>query len=89
MALALLLFSGAVLAVAALAVAWPLLFQALEPYSIPQAVSTPFSERDALLEALSELELEYQAGKLSETDYAAAKARYERDYVEVMRRRYA
>jgi hypothetical protein len=81
MAAALLLFGGAVLLLAALVVAWPLLFQPLEPYAAPGAASTPFSERDALLEALSELEREYHAGKLSEDDFRAAKARYEREYV--------
>ena len=81
MAPALLLFSGAVLAIAGLAAAWPLLFQRVEPYRAGRAQSTEFSERDALLEAMSELELEYQSGKLSEADYRAAKSRYEREYV--------
>jgi len=81
MALALLFFSVSVLALAGLAIAWPLLFQRVEPYAAARARSTPFSERDALLEAMSELELEYQSGKLSEADYRAAKSRYELDYV--------
>jgi hypothetical protein len=85
MAVALLVFSGAVLAAAGLAIAWPLLFQRIEPYATPKAQSTAFSERDALLEAIGELELEYQSGKLSETDYQAAKSRYEREYVRIAR----
>jgi hypothetical protein len=85
MALALLLFSGAVLVIAGLAIAWPLLFQRIEPYMPARAESTPFSERDALLEAIGELEIEYQSGKLSEADYQAAKSRYEREYVRIAR----
>jgi hypothetical protein len=86
MALGLFLISGGLLLLAAAIVAWPLLFHHVEPYRAEDEVSTPFSERDALLEALSELELEYQAGKLAQADYESAKARYERDYLALVER---
>jgi len=86
MALGLFLISGGLLLLAAAIVAWPLLVQRVEPYRVEDEVSTPFSERDALLEALSELEVEYQTGKLAESDYELAKARYEREYLTLVER---
>ena len=86
MALGLFLISGGLLLLAATIVAWPLFFHRVEPYRAEDEVSTPFSERDALLEALSELEQEYLAGKLGQGDYEAAKARYQRDYLTLVER---
>jgi hypothetical protein len=85
--LALFLISGGLLLLAAAILAYPLLFEPVEPYQSGGAVSTPFSERDALLEAMSELELEYQAGKLAQADYEAAQARYQREYVRIVKER--
>lgn len=81
MVLGLFLISGGVLLFALAVLAYPLLFQAVEAYRSGQGVSTEFSERDALLEAMSELELEYQAGKIAQSDYEAAKARYQGEYL--------
>ncbi len=77
------LISGAVLLVAAGLLAYPLVFQQVERYGTDGRHSTPFSERDALLQAMSELELEFQGGKVAESDYRAHKARYEREYLAV------
>ena len=79
------LLAGAVLLLAAVGLAYPLLMQRPESYLSPQAASTPFSERDALLEAMSELETEYAGGKLSDTDYGREKERLQRQYLEVVR----
>lgn len=80
MVLGLFLVSAGVLLLALAVVAYPLVFQRVEALHSGEAISTEFSERDALLEAMSELELEYQSGKLSRTDYEGAKARYQTEY---------
>ena len=81
MVLGLFLMSAGILLLALAVVAYPLLFQPVEAYGSERAVSTAFSERDALLEAMSELELEYLSGKLAQADYDAAKARYQGEYI--------
>jgi hypothetical protein len=60
---------------AALAVSWPLLSGDTSPLGQePEADSSGIAERrrDATLAALKETEFDYQVGKLSEEDYAAA-----------------
>lgn len=52
-----------------------------QSYAPEQAPAPSHTERDALLEALSELELSYGAGKLSPEDYAHQKARLQREYL--------
>jgi hypothetical protein len=81
MVLGLFLVSAGLLLLALAVLAYPLLFQSTEAYRSSEGVSTEFSERDALLEAMSELEVEYQSGKLSRADYESAKARYEGEYL--------
>lgn len=80
------MFAAAVLVllVAAGVISYPLLMQHLEPYDLPELPDESFSERDALLEALSDLEESYHAGKVSEGDYAAQKQRLELRYIEVV-----
>ena len=73
--------SALILLAAAAAVAYPLVFQRVVPLEVERASSSQFNERTALLEALSELESEYGAGKVSESDYRRHKARYQRDYL--------
>jgi hypothetical protein len=73
-----------VLLVAAAAISYPLLMQRLEPYDLPELPDESFSERDALLEALSDLEDSFHAGKVSEGDYAVQKQRLELRYIEVV-----
>lgn len=79
------LLSLAVLILAGAAIAYPLFFHKLEPFLAPHLPDTPFSERDSLLEAMSELELEYHGGKVSEEDYAREKNRLQRSYIEAVR----
>ena len=68
---------------AGIVLAVPLFFQNLEPFLTPDSAGTAFSESDALLEAMSELELEYLGGKVNETDYDREKIRLQREYLEV------
>ncbi len=71
----------AVMVVAAAAIGYPLFFQRLEPYALHGLPDSEYSERDALLEALSELEREFLAGKLSDPDYESQKQALQRDYL--------
>lgn len=78
------LLSAAVMLVAAGVVAWPLVRDRVEPYLSGRPMGARYSERTALLEALSELEQEYRAGKLSEADYRHTSERLQRDYLRLV-----
>ena len=65
-------------------VTYPFFFEEVEPYRIPELPEDVFSERDSLLEALSDLELAHGAGKLSQADYETEKARLENRYIQVV-----
>jgi len=73
-AVGLMAFSVAVISI-------PLFFQPLESYEMPAPAGAEFSERDALLEALSELEREFGSGKLSQEDFARERASLQRAYL--------
>jgi hypothetical protein len=72
------------LLIAAAVISYPLFMRRLEPYALPDLPDETFSESDALLEALSDLEDSFRAGKVSEADYAAQKQRLELRYIEVV-----
>ena len=72
------------LLIAAAVISYPLLMRRLEPYTLPDLPDESFSESDALLEALSDLENSYRAGKVSQGDYAAQRQRLELRYIEVV-----
>ena len=76
-------FAGLVLLLVAVAVSYPLFFQRLEAYHLTDVPEAEFSERDALLEALSELEYSHAAGKVSAPDYEAQRAELEARYMQV------
>jgi len=61
--------------------AWPLVFRPPEPLQDNGANHAMFNERDALLDALSELEQDFRVGKVSQADYQQQKTQYERQYV--------
>lgn len=77
-------FSAVLLLVAATVISVPLMARRIEPYDLPDLPDETFSERDALLEALSDLEASFRQGKLSEDDYTAQKHRLQLQYIEVM-----
>ncbi len=52
-----------------------------QPYALQHSPAPAFTERDALLEALSELELAFGGGKLSPEDYERQKAGLQREYL--------
>lgn len=65
-------------------VSYPLIFQPAEPYVLPKLPPEEFSERDALLDAMDELEHAFHSGKLSQADYEAERTRLEVQYVSVV-----
>lgn len=65
-------------------VTYPLFFEDVESYRLPDLPEDAYSERDVLLEALGDLELAHGAGKLSQADYEIEKARLENRYIEVV-----
>ncbi|MCH8074991.1 MAG: hypothetical protein IIC64_04140 [SAR324 cluster bacterium] len=76
---------AALVLLAALAVVtYPFFFEEVEPYRLAESPEDAFSERDTLLEALSDLELAHGAGKLSPADYQTEKALLENRYIEVV-----
>lgn len=70
-------------------ISYPLLRQPLEPYAPEPAPDEALTERDALLDALSDLEDALRAGKLSDDDYAAQRQRLELRYIRVVEGREA
>ena len=63
-------------------IAYPLFFQKITRYLSESDFSTDFNEQDALLSALSDLEEEYQLGRLSEPDYQRLKLHFQRRYLQ-------
>lgn len=63
-------------------IAYPLFFQKLTPFDLEEKSSADFNEKDALLAALTDLEEEYQLGRLSEKDYQHLKLHFQRRYLE-------
>lgn len=62
----------------------PLLFHRAEPFTPADPKVADFQERDALLDAMSELELSYGGGKISEADYKRQKLSLQREYLSVV-----
>jgi hypothetical protein len=80
------MFAAAVLVLLIVAgvISYPLLVHRLEPYARPDLPDETFSERDALLEGLSDLEESHRAGKVSQQDYEAQKQRLQLRYIQVV-----
>ncbi len=55
-----------------------------ESHQIGDPPEQPFTERDAVLEALSDLEGAHAAGKMSEADYRVEKDKLELRYIELV-----
>jgi hypothetical protein len=65
-------------------ISYPLLAQRLESYTLAVPDDEPYGERDALLEALGDLEDSFRAGKLSQPDFDQQRGRLERRYLDVV-----
>ena len=76
-----------VLLVCAAVVAFPLMFETVEAYGAGEVLPDDFDERDALLDALSELEHDYKSGKLSQAVFETQQAHLQRGYLEELERR--
>ncbi len=77
-------FAVLVVLLAVLVVSYPLVVLGLETYLHPQGEEEPYTERDALLEAISELEQAHRAGKLSPQDHEAERRRLEAEYIRLV-----
>lgn len=84
------------LALALVAIAWPLLRERPEPgepaAELPQPENVPAdplleleAQRDSLYQAIKELEFDYQVGKVSEVDYQAFDAQLKEQAVMVLK----
>ncbi len=78
------LVAGLVLLLAAAVIGYPLVFGALEPHIIAAPHDAEYAESDALLEAMSELELSHGSGKLSQQDYDKQKLRLQKQYLQAV-----
>ena len=67
-------------ALTAVVIAYPLFFSRLQHYLIREE-RVEFNEAEALLAALSELEDEYQLGRLGKRDYQTQKLALQRHYL--------
>ena len=72
-----------VLLIAAAVITYPLVFGQLEGHLAADLPDEQYREADALLEAMSELEHSYGAGKLSEQDYQTEKLRMQNQYIRI------
>jgi hypothetical protein len=64
-------------------ITYPLFFQPLRKYQLPVPDPEEFSQRDALLAALSELEEDQLMGRISRADYQQQKLTLQRQYLAV------
>ncbi len=77
------LLAALVLSVVTIAIiAYPLFFSGLQNYLLRQE-QTEFNEAESLLAALSELEDDYQLGRLGKKDYQQQKLLLQRRYLEL------
>ena len=68
--------------IAAVVLIKPLILQKPKPYFLPDSGSNEFDESLALLEMISELEMDYQAGKISKADFELMSLEYKREYLD-------
>ena len=73
--------AAVLMALAAAVVAYPLVGMPAEPYLKKGPRGADFSERDALLSALDDLEHAFLSRKLSQKDYEAQRETLEAEYV--------
>ena len=76
-----LIIAALVLLVSVVVIAVPLFLQPLEFHQEAAPQDNEFTPRDALLEALSELELSFRTGKVSPEDYQTQKNSLQAEYI--------
>lgn len=69
------------IAIAAIVLLKPLILQKPRPYFVSDSDSTEFDESLALLEMISELEVDFQTGKISHSDFDTISLELKRDYL--------
>ncbi|MDH4224560.1 MAG: hypothetical protein OEW12_02810 [Deltaproteobacteria bacterium] len=69
---------------AGLLIAWPLLKGQPRLFVEPAPPKEEFNERDGLLDALSEVETDYQTGKISLEDYTRQKQTFQLRYLKTI-----
>ena len=74
-------FSLILLVVTVGVIVYPLYFQEVSDYISGEESATGFNEQDALLSALTDLEEEYQLGRLSQEEYLRLKLHFQRLYL--------
>lgn len=62
---------------------YPLFFEKLRKYELSEEQVQDFSQEDTLLGALSELEEDYQFGRISQKDYQHLKLYFQRRYLQI------
>ena len=65
-------------------ISFPLVRDSLEYFDERESDDEEYSERDALLEALSDLELSFDTGKISEAAYKNQKLELQKQYLKVV-----
>ena len=70
--------------VSILVISYPLVAKQLERFEDIETEDEEYSERDALLEALSDLELSFETGKVSESAYQNQKLQLQKQYLKVV-----
>ena len=77
----LIIIGSLLLIIAAVGVSYPLFAEPLEPLFFEEVTEDHFSEKDALLESMSDLEYAYKTGKISEQVYTEQKSSLHHEYV--------
>ncbi len=67
-------------------IAFPLFWNKLQFYQLPENFTQDYSQSDSWLSALSDLEDDYALGRLSESDYNQQKIFLQRNYLKLQRK---
>ena len=65
-------------------ISYPLVLETVERFDERESDDEEYSERDALLEAMSELELSRDTGKISDVAYQEQKLRLQKQYLKTI-----
>ena len=65
-------------------VSYPLVSSSLERFEDRESEDEEYSERDSLLEAMSDLELSWDTGKISEAVYKSQKVNLQKQYLSLV-----